>query len=209
MIDSYKVKITLREKGLLATPVRYVFFWLNILVKPKVTVGLEANEVNLMIIQIRLCLLSNTRWQCSYNSIRKKKQNHRWTPMLPKLNNSGYYQGSCILQFRRQKRKENKKKQNKKKQTKGGKGREKERRENWYIIIMLPSRGVIVVAYWQVGPEPLVIKKLANNWAKTHRMNIHPPCKGSHACLSTSFLDIPAVKKQTFPFISLQKKNYA
>lgn len=61
MIDSYKVKITLREKGLLATPVRYVFFWLNILVKPKVTVGLEANEVNLMIIQIRLCLLSNTR----------------------------------------------------------------------------------------------------------------------------------------------------
>ena len=74
MIDSYKVKITLREKGLLATPVRYVFFWLNILVKPKVTVGLEANEVNLMIIQIRLCLLSNTRWQCSYNSIRKKNK---------------------------------------------------------------------------------------------------------------------------------------
>ena len=74
MIDSYKVKITLREKGLLATPVRYVFFWLNILVKPKVTVGLEANEVNLMIIQIRLCLLLNTRWQCSYNSIRKKNK---------------------------------------------------------------------------------------------------------------------------------------
>ena len=67
--------------------------------------------------------------------------------MLPKLNNSGYYQSSCILQFRRQKRKENKKNKTKKKQTKGGKGREKERRENWYIIIMLPSRGVIVVAY--------------------------------------------------------------
>lgn len=49
------------------------FFWLNILVKPKVTVGLEANEVNLMIIQIRLCLLLNTGWQCSYNSIWKKK----------------------------------------------------------------------------------------------------------------------------------------
>ena len=157
-----------------------------------------------MIIQIRLCLLSNTRWQCSYNSIRKKKQNHRWTPMLPKLNNSGYYQSSCIFV-----RNEKKIKKNKKKKTKGGKGREKKRRENWCISIMQPSRGVIVVAYWQVGPEPLVIKKLANNWAKTHRMNIHPPCKGSHACLSTSFLEIPAVKKQTFPFISLQKKNYA
>ena len=59
-----------------------------------------------------------------------------------------------------------------KKKTKGGKGREKKRRENWYISIMQPSRGVIVVAYWQVGPEPLVIKKLASNWAKTHRMNI-------------------------------------
>ena len=169
-------------------------------------VRLEANEVNLMIIQIRLCLLSNTRWPCSYNSIRKKKQNHRWIPMLPKLNNSGYYQSSCIFVRNEKKIKKN---NNKKKKTKGGKGREKERRENWYISILQPSRGVIVVAYWQVGPEPLVIKKLASNWAKTHRMNIHPPCKGSHACLSTSFLDIPAVKKQTFPFISLQKKNYA
>ena len=34
-----------------------------------------------------------------------------------------------------------------KKKTKGGKGREKKRRENWYISIMQPSRGVIVVAY--------------------------------------------------------------
>ena len=51
-----------------------MFYWLNTLVKPKVTVGLEANEVNLMIIQIRLCLLLNTRWQCSYNSIRKKNK---------------------------------------------------------------------------------------------------------------------------------------
>ena len=34
--------------------------------------GLEANEVNLMIIQIRLCLLLNTGWKCSYNSIWKK-----------------------------------------------------------------------------------------------------------------------------------------
>lgn len=49
---------TLREKRFLSD---MFFFWLNILVKPKVTVGLEANEVNLMIIQIRLCLLSNTR----------------------------------------------------------------------------------------------------------------------------------------------------
>ena len=77
-------------------------------------VRLEANEVNLMIIQIRLCLLSNTRWQCSYNSIRKKKQNHRWTPMLPKLNNSGYYQSSCI--FVRNEKKIKKKQKKKKKQ---------------------------------------------------------------------------------------------
>ena len=57
-----------------------------------------------------------------------------------------------------------KKQTNKQKKTKGGKGREKKRRENWYISIMQPSRGVIVVAYWHVGPEPLVIKKLANFW---------------------------------------------
>lgn len=60
MIDSYKVKITLRVKRFACNSCQICFFWLNILVKPKVTVGLEANEVNLMIIQIRLCLLSNT-----------------------------------------------------------------------------------------------------------------------------------------------------
>ena len=102
------------------------FFWLNILVKPKVTVRLEANEVNLMIIQIRLCLLSNTRWQCSYNSIRKKKQNHRWTPMLPKLNNSGYYQSSCI--FVRNEKKIKKNKTKKKNKRRKGKRKEKKRK---------------------------------------------------------------------------------
>ena len=61
MIDSYKVKITLREKRFACNSCQICFFfWLNILVKPKVTVGLEANEVNLMIIQIRLCVLLNT-----------------------------------------------------------------------------------------------------------------------------------------------------
>ena len=49
--------------------------------------------------------------------------------MLPKLNNSGYYQSSCILQFRRQKRKENKKKQNKKKKNKQKEEREGKRKE--------------------------------------------------------------------------------
>ena len=102
------------------------FFWLNILVKPKVTVGLEANEVNLMIIQIRLCLLLNTRWQCSYNSIWKKKNKIIAGPQ-------------CCLSLITQviirahvfssetKRKLKKKKQTNK--TKGGMGREKKRKE--------------------------------------------------------------------------------
>ena len=177
------------------------FFWLNILVKPKVTVGLEANEVNLMIIQIRLCLLLNTGWQCSYNSIWKKiiAGPQCCLSLITQVIIRAHV--FCNSFVRNEKKFKKTNKQTKKK-TKGGKGREKKRRENWCISIMQPSRGVIVVAYWQVGPEPLVIKKLANNWAKTHRMNIHPPCKGSHACLSTSFLDIFAVKKQTFPFIS-------
>ena len=64
--------------------------------------------------------------------------------MLPKLNNSGYYQSSCIFVRNEKKIKKKKKQKNK---TKGGKGREKKRRENWYISIMQPSRGVIVVAY--------------------------------------------------------------
>ena len=185
------------------------FFWLNILVKPKVTVGIEANEVNLMIIQIRLCLLLNTGWQCSYNSIWKKiiAGPQCCLSFITQVIIRAHV--FCNSFVRNEKKIKKNKQTKKKKKTKGGKGREKKRRENWCISIMQPSRGVIVVVYWQVGPEPLVIKKLANNWAKTHRMNIHPPCKGSHACLSTSFLDIPAVKKQTFPFISLQKKNYA
>ena len=65
--------------------------------------------------------------------------------MLPKLNNSGYFQSSCI--FVRNEKKIKKNKNKKKNKTKGGKGREKKRRENWYISIMQPSRGVIVVAY--------------------------------------------------------------
>ena len=70
--------------------------------------------------------------------------------MLPKLNNSGHYQSSCIFVRNEKKIKKKKTKQNK---TKGGKGREKKRTENWYISIMQPSRGVIVVAHFSTSSQ--------------------------------------------------------
>ena len=105
------------------------FFWLNTLVKPKVTVGLEANEVNLMIIQIRLCLLLNTRWQCSYNSIRKKNKIIAGPQCCLSLITQVIIRAHVFSSETKRKLKK-KTKQNK---TKGGKGREKKRRENWYI----------------------------------------------------------------------------
>ena len=85
--------------------------------------------------------------------------------MLPKLNNSGYYQSSCI--FVRNEKKI-KKKQKKTKQNKRRKGKRKEKKRK------------------------LVHKHYATlAWGNCSR----------------PFLDIFAVKKQTFPFISLQKYN--